>query len=154
MYFWKLNALKQELVSGSVTERERLLYLLWLGSVNTAAYAVPLGELNFWDHVDSAVTVLGFLLGTWYLYYRNRGSFGRDFLTRYVSMNWVFGIRFTVLVGLPAIFAGLIVEFALLGDVPGNSTAFESAVLGLVEVVYFLRLGYHFGQVSSARVAA
>jgi hypothetical protein len=154
VYFWKIESLKRDLIAGALSERERLHYLLWLGGVTTAAYAIPLGPPNVWDHAYSVVMVLGFILGTVYLYYCNHGRSGSDFLTRYVSLSWVFGIRFTVLVSLPTIVAGLIAESLLLGAVPEDSTFFESALSALLEVGYFMRLGRHFSEVSSSRVAA
>ena len=153
VYFWRLERLKQDLIAGTVSERSSLSYLLWFVGVTTALYAIPLGELNVWDHVDSIVVVLGFLLGTLYLYRCNLGDSGDDFLTRFVSLGWVFSIRFTVLTAIPAVSAGLIIESFLSGGIPEHSTAFESAVLALLEAGYYLRLGHHFSEVSSVRVA-
>ena len=78
-----------------LSERESLFYLLWLVGTTTAAYAIPLGELNLWDHVDSATTVVATVAGAIYFYSCNGGASGTEFLARYVSLNWVVGIRFT-----------------------------------------------------------
>ncbi len=154
MYFWRIEKLKQDLVAGAVSERSSLLYLLWFGGITTALYLIPLGQLNIWDHVDSAVIVLAFIVGTVYLYRCNLGPSGQDFLLRYISLGWVYSVRFTFLVGIPVIAAGLVAEALLYGEVPQDSTPFESAVLALLEVAYFIRLGHHFSAVSSTRVAA
>lgn len=87
MYFWKLSALKRELAAAHLGEREALLYLLWLGGLATAGYALPIEDPNLWDHVDSAFTVAIFLLGAIYLYRCNGGASGTDFLGRYLSLT-------------------------------------------------------------------
>jgi len=152
LYFWRISQLKNELAASTVGQRESLLYLLWLGGVFTFASSFPLGDLNIWDYIDSAMMVLTFLFGTLYLFYCNGGAVGSSFLVRYVSLNWVFGVRFTGLVGIPITVAVLIAEEYLLpGGVPEVTTPWESLSLVALEVVFYLRLGSHFRDVANAR---
>lgn len=154
MYFWRIARLKSELAASAVGQREAVLYLLWLGGITTVASSFPLGEFNVWDYVDSATMILAFLLGTLYLFSCNGGAAGSSFLVRYVSLSWVFGVRFMVIAGIPTIVAVLLAEDLLLpGSVREVTAPWESLSLVALEVGYYLRLGHHFREVANARAA-
>ncbi|MGD2063883.1 MAG: hypothetical protein PVF51_09935 [Nitrospirota bacterium] len=150
MYFWDVESLKRDLSAGRVDERDSFLYLLCLGGATLAAGAVPLDAVNVWDQLDALVGAAGFLAGTAYIFRRNGGSGGSDFLTRYLSMCWVFGIRFTILVTIPTLVAVFVLEGLEFGDVSDGSTPIESAVLAVLEIAFYLRLGRHFSDLVDA----
>jgi len=154
LYFWRIAELKSELAASTVDQRESLLYLLWFGGVTTLASSLPLGEFDVWDYVDSATMLLAFLFGTLYVFSCNGGAAGSSFLVRYVSLNWVFGIRFIVLAAIPTIVAVMMAEEWLLpGGVPEVTTPWESLSMAGLEVGFYLRLGRHFRDVANARAA-
>jgi len=152
MYFWDVQSLKRDLSMGRVGERDSFLYLLCLGGVTLAAGAVPLHTLNVWDYVDALVGAAVFMGGTAYVFSQNGGSRGSDFITRCLSMCWVFGIRFTILVTIPTLMGVLVFEGLEFGEISDGSTPIESAVLAVLEIVFYLRLGRHFSDlVASSR---
>lgn len=154
MYFWNIESLKRDLVFDGLGDRESFLYLLWLGSVTAALYAIPFGEENLWDHIDSVVGIAAIGIGTYWLYRCNGGAEGSEFLARWVSLSWVFGIRFTV-VAIGVVVVLLVgIEFVFPGTIREESTPVESAGAALVEVVYYWRLGHHVRAVSSVSRAA
>jgi len=153
VYFWKLQSLKQDLIGARLSQRQSCLYLLCLGGLTMLGYSIPADPLGLWDHVVSAIAITGFLLGTMYLYRCNGGAAGADFLSRYVSMNWVFGIRFLILLALPAMFATVGVELLLTDDVPDHTTPVEASVSAVLALCYFWRLGHHFSHVAERGAA-
>ncbi len=149
VYFWNIESLKSDLCCGRVSDRDALYYVLWLGGLTTISYSVlSLGDQNVWDHVNAAFSLAAFLVGVPYVFRRNGGSASTDFLLRFVSLGWVFGIRFLVRIGIPVIIAALVLEKLLLGEVPDVSTPYESLAYAGLEVAYFLLLGTHMFQCS------
>ena len=150
MYFWRIARLREDLVASRVGERESLGYVLWFGGVTTLLSSLPLGEFNLWDYVDVVTMFAAFLIGTAYVFRCNGGSSGREFLTRYVSLNWVFGIRFFFLVAIPVFAAVLVIQSYLPGGLPLETTPWESGTLAALEGVFYFGLGQHFKKVAAA----
>lgn len=151
MYFWRIGRLEEDLAASRVGERESLHYLLWLGGATTVASLLPVEYSNLWDHLDAAAMLLVFLVGTGWTFARNGGTGGRDFLVRYVSLSWVFGIRFVVLVAMPVIVLLFVAEAWLLpGGVPASTTPWEWIAFAALDVAFYLRLGEHFREVATA----
>lgn len=152
---WNLARLKQNLAERRVPEHHGFIYLLLNG------FLILLSGTSFlysdapdaWDHVDSGLYLVTFLLGTLYLYARNGGREGQDFLLRFFALTWVFGLRFVVLLILPVsliVIPGLyfLQDWLLLPEeFPLEDIL--SLVLGiLLEIVYYWRLGHHLRDVS------
>jgi len=154
MYFWNIESLKRDLVFDGLGDRESFLYVLWLGLVTAALYAIPFGEQNVWDHIDSAVGIVAIGVGTYWVYRCNGGAEGSEFLARWVSLSWVFGIRFTVVAIVVAVALVAGIELLFPGTIREESTPVESVGVALVEIVYYWRLGHHVSAVSSVSRAA
>jgi hypothetical protein len=142
--FWDLRGLKQRLVAQSVTDRESLAYLLCLGGAAFAALYTRDATQSVWNQVFFATSAAAFLIGTVYVYLRNGGGEGRDFLVRYVSLSWIFGVRFNLLVSLPVLVALFSAERAMLARNAGETTPAEVAGMAILNMVFYIRLGQHF----------
>lgn len=110
MYFWNIRALKDQLSQGPLPQKDAFQYILAMELLYTFA-ASPMffvgGEANIWDFVDGVTMVLLTLIGVRWFYQYNGGALGKHFLSRYVSLSWVFFIRyFTVALPLVLLFYG------------------------------------------------
>jgi len=150
MYFWRIESLKQDLATGTLSEKGVLPYLLWLGSLTTLTSSLPLGELNRWDLAAAVASVLLFVAGTSYAFRCNGGAAGADFLVRYLTINWVLGLRLMALLAVPGIVAVFALEELLFEQVPPDSTALEACFLIAFEAVFYWRLASHIREVVAA----
>jgi len=156
VYFWNIEALKSSLRAGGMEDRSAIRYLLCLGGVTLAGYSVLplLGRRNAWDTIDEVVWLVAFLAGTYFVYRRNGGAAGRDFLPRFLSLTWVFGIRFSVMVTLPCVASVVVLETLIFGSVPELTTPYESAVNAGLAIVYVFGLARHVAACSAGGIAA
>lgn len=146
---WNISRLKENLARGQVTERHVLIYVLLVCLWITGLGFQFEKEIGFWTQVDGVLFTLFTLLGTLYLYRKNGGSRGDDFLLRLVALHAVFGLRFRILVLVPTVFLGLSGYYFLFGhmDFPGPEEA-EGGYLSLLtlifELLYYWRMRVHF----------
>ena len=155
MYFWKIDALKRELASPTVSDRYALPYLLWLGGTELAGYALSdVAPPNLWDRLISVVGLAAFLVGTLYAFRCNGGATGSQFLTRYISLSWVLGIRIVVFVLAPLVACVLAIESAVLGELPEHTTPFAAAAGVAYSFAFYLRLATHIREVATRSGAA
>ena len=153
MQLWKVELLKQRLASGAVSQRELFLYLLVWVALDAIIVAVDLGDPNKWDHISSALSVLTVVVGTTYVFVKNGGSAGLDFLPRYLALSWVLAVRFLVLVMVPAMVGYLIIH-ELISEVPEQATAGDVILVMVMEVAYYWRMGHHIGEIARPGRAA
>ena len=100
MYIWSLNKLKAELLSSGLSVKLDVTYLLLvLTCVSAAFVAVP--AHNFWSAVYGVTVVGSILAGVLIAYSCNGGAAGRDFLSRFLSVTVVCGVRWLVMFVAP-----------------------------------------------------
>jgi uncharacterized RDD family membrane protein YckC len=104
IHCWNINRLKFELINNRLSGKQTLLYLSCILFVQTAlrvlAYTVE-GRSNRWDNLDTAMFLVLMAIGAIYCFYVNGGRKGKDFASRYISLAWVFGWRYAVMVVIP-----------------------------------------------------
>jgi ABC-type dipeptide/oligopeptide/nickel transport system permease subunit len=145
MYWWNLQALKSELTQGPLAEPQAFKYLL----AQALVVALAAGAVTRpWWICPATAAIAGF--GTAYCYHANGGASGRDFLSRYVSLGWVIGIRVAAAFMPVGVLVG--VSLGVLGAVMGGpEDVFRRGVvdpikwsLGLVVLVaIYWRMGVH-----------
>lgn len=107
MYFWRMRALKKQLIEQGLTERQIYLYVLI--SVALTAFGVevmgycPYETPDFWIYANSALNICVPIIGTVVVFRANGGDSGVKFAERYFSIGLVAGVRFLVLLILLAI---------------------------------------------------
>ncbi len=152
-YFWNIKELRRELAQGTLTENARFIFLLIY--VVTTAIALefmgPVAEPNAWDNLLRAGSIGIPLLGTVWLYRQNGASRGRRFLERYLSLGWVFLIRFVVF-SLPVLLLAFIAA-EYLGVLTEDTGPFDATAILLWEVAFFAGLGWHVHLVASQDAA-
>lgn len=101
MYFWNINALKNDLSQGGISETESFKYLL----ANILINCIPSASSNTPDDLAHTiypwVRIVIILLGTLYAFHKNGGQKGHDFILRYMSTLWVTGIRWAICISIP-----------------------------------------------------
>ncbi len=148
MYFWNIDNLKKDLSQNPLSEKEQFKYLL----ANTILYSlaiIPFIEKNIWDIYLAIVSGIITIFGTYYIYKINGGSNGEYILQRFLSLGWVIGIRWLVLIMLPIMivsFTGL--EIFSTG-VPENTSVYDLVIFNLAYIIYFWLLGKHIKEVSA-----
>lgn len=147
MYFWRIGELKSRMATAPLTERETLPYVI---ATYVLVALVPLfapETRNTWDYAAVAWSVFLAVLGTLYVYRRNRGDDGSHFLQRYFAIGWVTMIRWL------AVVAPLLLLLVIWADLPEQTTWYEALCLGVAELVLYERIGHHIGDVANAQSA-
>lgn len=139
MYFWKINKLKSELKENSLSESESFKYLF----ATTLLYSLgmtPYIDSTVWDVYAALVGSIITIIGLFYVYKCNGGAKGKNFLQRYLALNWVVGLRWTVLVAMPItiVFMILIGALATFLEVPiPDDWTLVSDDVSLYSIVFF-----------------
>ncbi|MDP3986959.1 MAG: hypothetical protein Q8P81_01915 [Nanoarchaeota archaeon] len=146
MYFWKINRLKSDLLKKPLSESESFKYL-FATLILLSLVTIPFLENNIWDVYSAIIATIITAMGVYYIYKCNKGAKGKNFLQRYISIGWVMGIRWSVLIALPIIAIYLIV-MALSGGIPDYTTLAEVIFFNLLHISYFWFFGKHIKEVS------
>jgi hypothetical protein len=141
MYFWRIEDLKDRMVSRPLSEREALPYLLVFVGLTALVGFFPNENLNWWDRLGTGYSVLLAVLGTIWIYRQNGGAEGHFFLQRYLAIGWVASIRWM------AVLLALCIPFFLmlsLYDIESEVTTwYDFVFLAIVETVLYWRIGAH-----------
>ena len=145
MYFWRIKDLKNDLKARPLTEREALPYLIVCLVLSSLLCSISpsVDEFNFWDGMNLVSAVLFSIFGTVYLYRKNGGDAGSQFISRYLALGWVVAIRwFTA-----AFFPFLVIVIAL--DLPEENNWFMFSYFFVALFVYYWRTGLHIKEVAT-----
>lgn len=148
MYFWNISQLKKDLKESPLPESENLKYLL----PNIALYGVwwiPFWiSTNIWDLYSALLMIIIMIVGTYYLYLCNHWASGKDFLSKQLSISWVVGIRWTVLLFLPSLILYGIVMESFGGGIPENTTWIDMIFQNFLYTIAFWLIGKHMKDVA------
>jgi hypothetical protein len=142
MYIWRIDRLKKELLEGPLPQAEQFKYLLAY-SILFAIVTVPLPDINVHDTINGAVTLFLTPLGLYLLYYSNGGRNGVQFIEKYLSLGWVFFVRFLVMVVLPVALAAVVLRPVLHVESEGTDIL-DIVLTSLLEIAYYLLLSRQF----------
>ncbi len=142
MYWLDLQALKNDLRQGPLAESQAFKYVLafLLASAAGAGFDIAVGTPG-WAPVGVGV-ICGF--GTYICYRANGGAGGNDFLSRYVSLGWVVGVRMIPAAFLMGLLAGTV--NAVLQSVSGGPEAARRNLI--MEPAHFIWLALMYWRIS------
>lgn len=144
MYFWKIDNLKKDLIKKPLSEKEQFKYLIaTIILFNLALATNLLMENSIWNIYSVIISGIVDIFGMFFLYRINGGSNGKYFLQRLLSLGWVIGIRWTVLILLPI----NIIVFNL--GVPEDTAVFSLVIDNLTYLVYLWMLGKNIKEVAA-----
>jgi len=155
MYWWKLGQLREELVSGTLSERAQFQYLLiWVVIVPSLISFGQFAdfEYNRWDWASYVIEFSVSVIGTVWLYRLNGGDRGTGFVERFLSLSWVFLLRFSVF-AVPVFFVVVMVLGVVTEEVTEETGPVFLAVMTVFSLAYFLGLVSQFHKVVSAENA-
>lgn len=99
MYFWKIEELKNTLRNSQLPEKSKFIYLF----LTNFFFILIINLLSLFpskqDEVDLYLMVTGiinFIVGSCLIYMANGGNNGKYFLSKYISIGFVLGIRMFV----------------------------------------------------------
>jgi hypothetical protein len=156
MYFWNINKLKSDIREGRLTETQSMFYLL----ANILLYQLVLvfytydlvvGSFivwNVWDIYTAIVTTILIVAGIHYVYKCNKGASGNHFLKKFLSIGWVAGIRWLILVVLPSTLTLEIVRIMVSSNTPEHTTPIDVVFMSALCVLFFWLVGKHVKEVA------
>lgn len=137
MYFWNIQALKQQLIKTGLSEKNSFYYILIyliMGTINIDII-FPTTVLNQWDYLTAASDMFITMIGIITAFRVNGGNKGEKFAERFFSISFVICIRFFVLFLSP-----LIVYLIFLGEF--NFDPVETTVVSFITNLIFLSIFY------------
>lgn len=154
MYFWKIEALKEDIKNDRFSEKDRflygLIYIVLCAACMEAMMRLPIENPNIWDAIGSFGNILISLVGTIIVYRFNGGAAGKDFLGRYFSIGFVVSIRFLALL-IPmsaALFAYYVYAFP--DEAQIVSTPADTLLFAVWYALLFWRISKHISDVKNA----
>ena len=153
MYFWHIEPLKQHLTEHGQTDQQTFPYLLYSATVIAVLTAVmwmlPTNH-TIWRHLEASGGIVITALGMQWVYRRNGGDRGSEFLSRFISLAWVLWIRFTsvlLLIGITL----TVLYFCL----PPSTYAWYNPAITISFLIWYcclyLRLGHHIHDIAKVR---
>ena len=100
MYLWNVQALKADLTDPGLTARQELAYLVPILCVLAATF-VTVPQHNIWSVVYGGLVILIIVLGSAHAYHCNGGADGVEFVSRFLPLAWVCGVRWITFLVLP-----------------------------------------------------
>jgi hypothetical protein len=143
MYFWKLDELKKDLITRPLSEGESFKYLL--ATVILFNFGViQMRNNTMLDVYNSIIMAAISVFGVYYTYKCNNGPSGTNFVQKYLSLGFVFGIRWILIVALPL----TVIYFAIIGiispsAVSERTTFLDVVFFNLLSLSYYYMLGKH-----------
>lgn len=153
MYIWNLEKVTAEIKNRPFTEAELFPYLM----VNVALYgfvAIPLSgdtyTYTLMDSFSAVVYIVATLLGLYYVYRKNGGAAGLEFLPRLLTLGFVYGVRWSVLVAIPVSIVYFF-SWEFFSTIPESTTLYDVVFFNVLGIHYFWQLGKHFEKLPKTR---
>jgi hypothetical protein len=147
-YLWSTafvtTLLREERLSEATTFRYFLAIMAFDWLQFTLIATTPTPSISLWSTVGSWATFAVTVLGLLYLYHRNGGRAGRQFLQRYFPLSITVGWKFVA-----AMIVSLwLIPVVLVGE--SNETMGWSAtvLLAAINILMFWRIGSHLKSLS------
>ncbi len=147
MYFWNVKDLVKSLKDNSITEFEKMLYLLVYGalfsflSIISKIMPETTGPQFYDDWILDVIFLIINAFGTLYLYNINSKGDNKDFVTRYVCLSLPVTIRYFIF-SIPYFIAFIIilgVSFALISsNERSESNKFLNLILDIGGVAWMM----------------
>lgn len=145
MHFWNIEALKKELYDGTLSEKEKFVYvfvLLIYGIIFREVYlagAMPHYTLSLADWIEVFLNIGVAVIGLIGAYYANGGIDGERFLERLFSIGFLAYMRVMIIY---FVITALYLLFNV--SVVGSST--------MVYIFYYWYIGKHIGDLRSGDI--
>lgn len=116
MYLWNTDGLAQELKEGTLSESDKFKYFYILTIIISIAWGSTFymaeAQFSLSDIIQSILDIIIVIIGTYFCYAINRDGDGKNFIERYICLNFPILIKFVVF---------LIFGYVILGILFGSS---------------------------------
>ena len=148
MYFWNIDALKDEIKRGDFGDEKAIAYivisLILYSILFELVYLFPVTEeRNTWDYVESVLSIVVPMMGILYAYQKNGGAKGKDFANKYFSIGFVVGVRFMVYSTGLMIVLFFYWNYVFSEDEEIPTTFVEVALYSIWYTVFYYRIAKH-----------
>jgi hypothetical protein len=142
MYFVRYAPLKEKLRDRTLTDREALPYMVvYAALISALFFPLPQDGFNAWDMGLWLMSIAAAVGGTFYVYAKNGGCQGHDFIQKVFVLGWVVAFRCLLVLIPVAVLSFVGLEFA---GMLGEETGWPEVLLLIgFEVFYYQRLGRH-----------
>lgn len=147
---WSTSYVRSQLVANAISERATFAYFLaimafdWIQFTQIATTPTP--NISAWSLFNSWATFAITVLGLVYLFHKNGGSHGHNFLLRYFPLSITVGWKFFVF-SYAAMWLTQI-TFAQYGRAALGWSS--SATLAAINCLMFWRIGFHLQAIVKA----
>lgn len=144
---WDTAHVNAALARRAVSEGKAFFYFIAIMAFDWVQFTLirlaPGTALHAWDYADALFTLALTIGGLMFLFQRNGGRHGRDFIYRYFPLSLVVGWKF-----IAAAIVALWLIDATGGD-PAVTGWASVATLAAINVTMFLRIGQHMRYVAA-----
>ena len=142
MYFWKIKLLKEDIRQDKLTQKQSYIYLFSFMVLYVALFVQGIVQIYASWNIEMVV-VQSFLafFGILYIYHKNGGEKGKNFIKYSSAIGWVFLLRslFFMSIGMFNLFV-----MTYLFDIQELFSVKNSILIGMMfEVLLYWRIGKH-----------
>lgn len=144
-FLWSTRFVREQLGANRLSDGAIFGYFLTIMTFDwlqfTLIATTPSAHISQWSYVSSWTTFAITVLGLVYLFYKNHGSHGKEFLSRYFPLSVTVGWKFVV-----AMFIAMHVlstGFAWRNDEAMGWSS--TAIFATLNITMFWRIGHHLG---------
>ncbi len=150
MNLWNIRGLKNSLIEGPLPENQTIKYFLTIIFLWLSVRQHPLEEIqDSWLPIIDIASIPIILIGTYYCFKNNGGSYGTFFLQRFFPIAFVVAARVAVMFFFPVFIAILIIE-NLIEQIPLTTTWYDFILSLSFRIVLFWRISIHISQVAES----
>ena len=135
MIFWNIEKLLKQLSSQKLTQKELFFYFFGLTFLETIASIPFLSEESYLSSIfewfDWGIFVFCSLISIGVCFISNGGNQGKNFIERYISIQFVMTIRYSIFI----IFAAFVVLFCGF-DFENDKTSFIFSIICYLIITY------------------
>jgi hypothetical protein len=150
MIFWKTKQLRNDIITGSISEKEKMKYLLATMITYAIAGELPGSDANDGYYLAEFLSVVFVtIIGIIFCYDANNKGDGKNFIERFICISWPITIKITVF----AIVFFIIVSVANYDlALDYNNSSIGIGFLIVMETIYFWRIKVHMEYVSKGQL--
>lgn len=148
MYIWKIEELKQDLISQKVSESDSFRYFFILSLMTSFIVLFPAKNISMWHYLDSLVNLLMTILGLTCLYRINGSGEGIRFLERFFALSFVLIIRFCPLIIIFSVALVLVQQHYNPAYGESGHTSWDFLFSLTFSFIYYWRLATHFNDIA------
>jgi hypothetical protein len=148
MYFWNIKSLKHQLTEVGLSEADSMKYVLFLSLLGLIPLPMP-SSFSSGTFIFYVINTFTLSCGIFYCYRKNGGAKGKDFLSRFFSINFVMFIRFIPFLMI----AGLILYSDITKSIITNyQKIMHLSIVYIVVLLVFYRTGYHLSTIADHKI--